>query len=59
MGTLSKAMGVLGGYVASSQDLRDFLIHRARPFLFSTSHPPAVVAALHRRHRRAWSSSRS
>ena len=44
VGTLSKAMGVLGGYVASSQDLRDYLIHRARPFLFSTSHPPAVVA---------------
>src|SRR5207244_1987173 len=45
VGTLSKAIGVLGGYVAGSQALRDFLIHRARPFLFSTSHPPAVVAA--------------
>jgi glycine C-acetyltransferase len=36
---------VLGGYVAGSQDLRDTLVQRARPFLFSTSHPPAVVAA--------------
>ena len=45
VGTLSKAVGVLGGYVAGSQDLRDTLVQRARPFLFSTSHPPAVVAA--------------
>jgi glycine C-acetyltransferase len=45
VGTLSKAVGVLGGYVAGSQALRDLLIQRARPFLFSTSHPPAVVAA--------------
>jgi|SRR5947209_177738 len=45
VGTLSKAMGVLGGYVASTQGLRDLLIHRGRPFLFSTSHPPAVAAA--------------
>ncbi len=45
VGTLSKAVGVLGGYVAGSQGLRDLLIQRARPFLFSTSHPPAVVAA--------------
>ena len=45
VGTLSKAVGVLGGYVAGSQDLRDMLVQRARPFLFSTSHPPAVVAA--------------
>ncbi|MEO8228298.1 MAG: glycine C-acetyltransferase [Chloroflexota bacterium] len=45
VGTLSKAIGVLGGYVAGSQDLRDLLTQRARPFLFSTSHPPAVVAA--------------
>jgi glycine C-acetyltransferase len=45
VGTLSKAVGVLGGYVAGSQDLRDILVQRARPFLFSTSHPPAVVAA--------------
>jgi glycine C-acetyltransferase len=42
---MSKAMGVLGGYVAGSQALRDMLIQRARPFLFSTSHPPAVAAA--------------
>lgn len=45
VGTLSKAIGVLGGYVAGPQVLRDYLIHRARPFLFSTSHPPAVTAA--------------
>jgi glycine C-acetyltransferase len=45
IGTLSKAVGVLGGYVAGPQTVRDFLIHRARPFLFSTSHPPGVAAA--------------
>jgi glycine C-acetyltransferase len=45
VGTLSKAIGVLGGYVAGSQNLRDILVQRARPFLFSTSHPPAVAAA--------------
>ncbi len=45
VGTLSKAIGVLGGYVAGSLNLREVLIHRARPFLFSTSHPPAVAAA--------------
>ena len=45
VGTLSKAIGVLGGYVAGSRSLIDFLHHRARPFLFSTSHPPAVAAA--------------
>lgn len=45
VGTLSKAIGVLGGYVCGTRDLIDFLYHRARPFLFSTSHPPAVTAA--------------
>jgi glycine C-acetyltransferase len=45
VGTLSKAVGVLGGYVAGTKDFIEFLYHRARPFLFSTSHPPAVAAA--------------
>jgi glycine C-acetyltransferase len=45
VGTLSKAIGVLGGYVAGTRSLVEFLYHRARPFLFSTSHPPAVAAA--------------
>ncbi|MGA8221060.1 MAG: glycine C-acetyltransferase [Candidatus Acidiferrales bacterium] len=44
VGTLSKAIGSLGGYVCGSRDLIEFLYHRARPFLFSTSHPPSVVA---------------
>ena len=46
IGTLSKAWGVVGGYAAGPTDLRDLLINRARPFLFSTGHPPAVVGAL-------------
>jgi len=45
VGTLSKAIGVLGGYVAGPLALREMLIQRGRPFLFSTSHPPAVAAA--------------
>lgn len=44
IGTLSKGIGALGGYVACSQDMRDYLLNRARPILFSTSHPPSVVA---------------
>lgn len=45
VGTLSKAVGVLGGYVCGSRDLIEFLYQKARPFLFSTSHPPAVAAS--------------
>ncbi len=44
VGTLSKAIGALGGYIAGSRNLRDWLIQRGRPYLFSTSHPPAVAA---------------
>jgi glycine C-acetyltransferase len=44
VGTLSKAIGSIGGYVCGSRDLIDFLQQRARPFLFSTSHPPSVTA---------------
>src|SRR3989442_9358905 len=43
VGTLSKAIGALGGYVCGTRDFIDFLYHRARPFLFSTSHPPSVA----------------
>jgi glycine C-acetyltransferase len=44
VGTLSKAIGALGGYVAGSRALIEFLHHKARPLLFSTSHPPSVAA---------------
>ena len=44
VGTLSKAIGSIGGYVCGSRDLIDFLYRRGRPFLFSTSHPPSVTA---------------
>jgi glycine C-acetyltransferase len=45
VGTLSKAIGVLGGFIAGPHDLIEWLVNRGRPFLFSTSAPPAVVAA--------------
>lgn len=45
VGTLSKAVGVLGGYVAGPRALIELLWHKGRPFLFSTSHPPGVAAA--------------
>ena len=45
IGTMSKAFGVMGGYVCGPRALIDFYIHKARPFLFSSSHPPAVIAA--------------
>jgi glycine C-acetyltransferase len=44
IGTLSKAFGTIGGYVAGTQSLRDYMISTARPFLFSSSHPPSVMA---------------
>jgi glycine C-acetyltransferase len=45
MGTLSKAFGSLGGYIAGRKDLRDYLINTARSFIFTTAHPPSVAAA--------------
>lgn len=45
MGTLSKAFGCLGGYIAGRKELRDYLINTARSFIFTTAHPPSVCAA--------------
>jgi len=45
IGTLSKAIGVVGGYVASKKETKTWLSHRARPLLFSTALPPAATAA--------------
>jgi glycine C-acetyltransferase len=46
MGTLSKAVGVVGGYIASSKEVKEYLLHAARPALFSTALPPADIAAI-------------
>lgn len=46
LGTLSKALGVMGGYIAGSAPLKEWLINRGRSYLFSTGHPPMVAAAL-------------
>ena len=46
VGTLSKAWGVVGGYAAGHADLKQLMVNRARPYLFSTAQPPAVVGAL-------------
>ncbi len=45
VGTMSKAFGAMGGYVACTQAMRDLMINKARPFLFSTPHPPSVTAS--------------
>ncbi len=45
MGTLSKALGVSGGYLCGRRSLIDLLINRARSFIFSTAQPPALAAA--------------
>ena len=68
IGTMSKAFGVMGGYVCGSRALVEFYVHKARPFLFSSSHPPAVVAACQaavevmesepERHARLWENAR-
>lgn len=45
MGTMSKAFGSLGGYIAGRRELREYLINSARSFIFTTAHPPCVAAA--------------
>lgn len=45
VGTMSKALGAMGGYVASTKTLRDIMVNKARPLLFSTPHPPSVTAS--------------
>jgi glycine C-acetyltransferase len=69
VGTLSKAVGALGGYVCSTRDTIEYLYHRARPFLFSTSHPPSVAASCiaafevmeeePQRHEKLWANTKS
>ncbi len=68
IGTLSKAVGVMGGYFAGAKEVRDFLLAKARPILFSSSHPPAVIGAISaafdvlneepEHHERLWSNAR-
>ena len=68
IGTMSKAFGVMGGYVCTARRLVEYYVHKARPFLFSSSHPPAVVAAAQAAvevmetepdlHRRLWDNTR-
>jgi glycine C-acetyltransferase len=45
VGTMSKAFGAMGGYVASTATMREIMVNKARPLLFSTPHPPSVVAS--------------
>jgi len=45
MGTLSKALGATGGYICGARDLIEWLINRARSFIYSTAPPPAIAAA--------------
>jgi len=68
IGTLSKAVGVMGGYFAGAKEVRDFLLAKARPILFSSSHPPAVIGAISaafdvmmeepEHHKRLWDNAR-
>ena len=62
MGTLGKALGTAGAFVAGSSTLRDFLLNRARSFIFTTGSPPALaagaLAALRIAHEEGWRRTR-